>query len=131
MPKPDFNCIAYGTKTLLHLKPEEVSGKTFRGCGWSFEQPEAKVFPDGTKDVRFIGCRLDNVTLPPGSVLDADCSNYQYKVQAADGKDWAGEIVVDSKDATKRTFAPKAVVGSAAALPYKTDAVKVTVEVVK
>ena len=122
MPKADFDCIAFGTQTFLDRKPEEFTGKTFRGCGWSHETPETRVFPDGTKDVRFIGCRLDNVTLPPGSVLDADCSNYQYGVQP-DGKDWAGEIVVDALDAKKRVFTPRAVMGTKEALPYKTDAV--------
>ena len=120
------NCKAFDKETLLHLKPEDLSGGAFRGCGGSFETPEQRVFPEGTMDVYFIGCRLDNVTLPPGSVLDADCSNYQYRAQA-DGKDYAGEITLDAKLA--RVFVAKAVVGSVAALPYKTGAVKVAVAV--
>jgi hypothetical protein len=71
----DFDCIAFDKQTFLDRKPEEFTGKTFRGCGWSFETPEQRVFPEGTKDVTFVGCRLDNVTLPPGSVVDGDCSN--------------------------------------------------------
>jgi hypothetical protein len=128
--KADFNCIAFGTETFLDRKPEEFTGKVFRGCGWSFETPLTQVFPEGVKDVRFVGCRLDNIVLPPGSVMDADCSHYQYKVQP-DGKDWVGEITTDSKDATKTVFTAKAIIGEASALPYKTGAVKTSAEAVK
>lgn len=131
MPKADFDCISFGTRTFLDRTPEEFTGKVFRGCGWSFEQPMTRVFPVGTKDVRFISCRLDNIVLPEGAVLDADCSNYQFKVQEADGKDWAGEVTADAKDATNFVFTPKAVIGGVSALPYRTGAVKLTDEQIK
>jgi hypothetical protein len=113
----DLSFRSFGTSTLLHLKPESISGTTIRGSGWSFEQPLQKVFPDGTKSVTFESCRLDNVVLPPGSVLDDNCSNYQYQV-GEDGKDWVCEVTTDAKT-QKVTLTPKALIGGVAALPYK------------
>lgn len=117
---------SFGLRTFLTTDPAEFSGTTIRGSGWSFETLETQVFPAGTKDVRFEACRLDNVTLPPGSVLDADSSNYQFKaVKAGEvAADWCGEIEVDAKDPKKRTFVAKAVFGSVEGLRYKGDNVK-------
>jgi hypothetical protein len=51
------------------------------------EYATVAVFPPGTSGVRFVGCNLDNVKLPPGSVVDdGSCCRRQWVLRADLGK---------------------------------------------
>jgi len=87
---------------LTGLPPEEFIGRTIIGSCLGRLKPRTVVFPEGTRDVRFEGCNLDNVLLPPGSVLvdkreavsGLACCNRQF-AQQRDGEFW----LVDDKGA--------------------------------
>ena len=47
------------------------------------EYATVAVFPAGSKNIRFVGCNLDNVALPPGSVVDdVSCCRRQWVLRA-------------------------------------------------
>ena len=79
--------VAFGGTPLAKLPPEEFSGTTIRGSCLSCEVPDTPVFPAGTKALTFDSCNLDNVLLPPGSVVLDNCSARRFLVQP-DGEDW-------------------------------------------
>jgi len=82
---------SFETQTLLGVDPAELSGTIIRGSGWSFSEPFTAVFPEGTTGIEFQACRLDNIAIPDGSTMDADCSNYQYQA----GGNGGGYLIAD------------------------------------
>ena len=54
--------------------------------------PRADIFPDGTDNVTFINCNLDNIILPKNSTL-INCSNRRIR----SFKDVAGEKSEDDR----------------------------------
>lgn len=71
-------------------RPEyDFSNKTIYSSVFMHEEPESVVFAPGTRNVTFVCCNLDNVVLPPGSVVkNPDCgSQRRFKVQN-DLRDW-------------------------------------------
>lgn len=73
-------------------RPEySFTDKTVTGSCFSQEKPDSVVFAPGTKNVRFIKCNLDNVALPPGSIIGAACSQRRFVVQN-DLRDWEVDL---------------------------------------
>lgn len=68
------------------LRNADFSGvSVIRGSGFSQEQPDTEVFPDGLA-VTFINCNLDNVVIPAGCTV-IDSSTRRFMAQE-DGLDW-------------------------------------------
>jgi len=66
-------------------------GTVINNSCFSCETPDSEPFPAKMRGVRFIGCNLDNVALPPGNPeLGANnrCSQRKFKVNPADKQDW-------------------------------------------
>ena len=56
-------------------------------AGTAAEYATVAVFPAGSRGIRFVGCNLDNVTLPPGSAVDdVSCCRRQWVLRADLGK---------------------------------------------
>lgn len=75
-------------------RPEyDFSNKTIYASTFSNETPNSDIFPEGTHDVHFIYCHLENVILPPNSVVDnpdcdgSPCWTQPFEVQN-DHRDW-------------------------------------------
>lgn len=50
--------------------------------------PRKDIFPRSMKDVTFRFCNLDNVIVPPGNIVEANCCHRRIRVQN-DRDDWA------------------------------------------
>jgi hypothetical protein len=66
-------------------------GTVIRNSCFSCERPDSAPFPEKMRGVRFIGCNLDNVVIPPGNPdlgSNDRCSQRRFSVNPIDGKDW-------------------------------------------
>lgn len=75
------------------LAMEIPPGTVIRNSCFSCEVPDSEVFPPKMRGVRFVGCNLDNVLLPPGNpdLGENDrCSQRRFAVNPADTekRDW-------------------------------------------
>lgn len=74
-------------------KPEEFNDTEIIGsCFYQecdFDDPVVvkDIFPDGMKGVIFRKCNLDNVLVPLGNTVEADCTHKKIKIQN-DLEDW-------------------------------------------
>jgi len=88
----DYSYKNFAGHILTHLPASDFIGITIRGSCFSHETPDAIVFPDGSKDMTFEDCNIDNVLLPPNSTVIRGCAR-RFKAQA-DGTDW----IVDAQN---------------------------------
>ena len=64
----------YLDQTFLGADPKEFSDSIIRGtCFYQQAGPKTPVFPEGMTGVVFERCNLDNVLIPEGNTVEADC----------------------------------------------------------
>jgi hypothetical protein len=83
----------YTGLSLKGYDKSDFTNQTIKGTCFSQEKTDSDIFPDGTANVTFIRCNLDNVVLPSGSTIDGETINRRIKVQN-DLMDWE----VDEQD---------------------------------
>ncbi len=72
-------------KLLVSILAEDLAGQIVGSC-FSQERPGTQVFPVSLPGTEFVGCNLDNVSIPAGCLV-TDCSTRRFAVQP-DGTDW-------------------------------------------
>jgi len=73
-------------KILTDTDPKDWDDTEVVGSCFYNETPRTKVFPDGIKNVKFIGCNLDNIVIPETCTMEK-CTNKLIQVQS-DLNDW-------------------------------------------
>jgi hypothetical protein len=111
--------------TLITTDPKEWNETEVIGSCFAQQNPKTSIFPAGIKNVKFVKCNLDNVTLPGTCTMEGGI-NRQIQAQK-DGEDW---LVDDSlnpiEPLNKAQFIKLGLSTSAAAIPAKESGVSVT-----
>jgi hypothetical protein len=71
---------------LTHTDPSEWDDTDVIGTCFYNQKPLTEVFPSEIKNVKFIGCNLDNIIIPDGCTIEGGCHRL-IQVQN-DGEDW-------------------------------------------
>lgn len=67
-------------QSLVDVDPAEFNDTIIvGGCFWQEGKPDTVVFPAGMRGVTFRRCNLDNVYVPPGNTIEADCTHKRIK----------------------------------------------------
>lgn len=78
----------FSGRDLSEVDPLELNNTTIKGsCFYQENNPDSVIFPVGMIGVIFERCNLDNVSVPAGNIIRADCINRRIKVQI-DKEDW-------------------------------------------
>jgi hypothetical protein len=81
-----FSHKSFLQQTLTDTDPKDWNDTDVVGSCFYNEKPRTKVFPDGIKNVKFIGCNLDNIVIPETCAMEK-CTNKLIQVQS-DLNDW-------------------------------------------